>query len=112
MRITCDTKDTLPLSALSEFQGGLKKRDDGDYEKIRKSIEKYGFATPFFVWAHDGVNHVLDGHGRLETLKRMQADGEEIHEQVFVFLKDESKQANADLGDFIADNCVLPEAYE
>ena len=26
MRITCETKDTLPLSALTEFQGGLKKR--------------------------------------------------------------------------------------
>lgn len=78
MRITCETKDTLPLDALAEFQGGLKKRGDGDYEKIRKSIDKYGFATPFFVWAHDGVNHVLDGHGRLETLKRMRAAGEEI----------------------------------
>ncbi len=35
-----------------------------------------------------------------------------IHEQVLVFLKGESKQANADLGDFVADNCVLPEACE
>lgn len=96
MRITCDTKDTLPLAALSEFQGGLKKRGDGDYEKIRKSIEKYGFATPFFVWTHDGVNHVLDGHGRLETLKRMRADGEEIPPLpvVYVDCKDEADAKN------------------
>ena len=78
MRITCETKDTLPLSALTEFQGGLKKRTADDTKKIEKSINDYGFATPFFVWTHDGINSVLDGHGRLQTLKEMQKRGEEI----------------------------------
>ena len=78
MKITCDTKDTLPLSALTEFQGGLKKRTAEDTKKIEKSINDYGFATPFFVWKHDGINSVLDGHGRLQTLKEMQKRGEEI----------------------------------
>ena len=78
MRITCDTKDTLPLSAITEFQGGLKKRTDDDIKKIEKSIHDYGFATPFFVWKHEGKNKVLDGHGRLQALKRMAAKGEEI----------------------------------
>ena len=78
MRITCETKDTLPLSALTEFQGGLKKRTADDTKKIEKSINDYGFATPFFVWKHDGINSVLDGHGRLQTLKEMQKRGEEI----------------------------------
>src|SRR5574344_1847024 len=78
MRITCETKDTLPLSALTEFQGGLKKRTADDTKKIEKSINDYGFATPFFVWKHDGINSVLDGHGRLSALKEMQQRGEEI----------------------------------
>lgn len=78
MRITCETKDTLPLSALTEFQGGLKKRTAEDTKKIEKSINDYGFATPFFVWKHDGINSVLDGHGRLSALKEMQQRGEEI----------------------------------
>lgn len=78
MRITCETKDTLPLSALTEFQGGLKKRTADDTKKIEKSINDYGFATPFFVWRHDGINSVLDGHGRLQTLKEMQQRGENI----------------------------------
>lgn len=78
MRITCETKDTLPLCALTEFQGGLKKRTADDTKKIEKSINDYGFATPFFVWKHDGINSVLDGHGRLQTLKEMQKRGEEI----------------------------------
>ena len=78
MKITCETKDALPLSALTEFQGGLKKRTTEDTKKIEKSINDYGFATPFFVWKHDGINSVLDGHGRLQTLKEMQKRGEEI----------------------------------
>lgn len=96
MRITCDTKDTLPLSALTEFQGGLKKRTADDIGKIEKSIQKYGFATPFFVWRHDGVNHVLDGHGRLQTLKEMAARGEEMPALpvVYVECKDDAAARN------------------
>ena len=86
MRITCDTKDTLPLSALTEFQGGLKKRTDDDLAKIERSIKQYGFATPFFVWKHEGKNKVLDGHGRLQTLKAMQARGEIITDLPVVYI--------------------------
>ena len=93
MRITCDTKDTLPLSALTEFQGGLKKRTDDDIKKIEKSIHDYGFATPFFVWRHDGINNVLDGHGRLQTLKRMATKGEEIPTLPVVYIDCPNEQA-------------------
>ena len=86
MRITCDTKDTLPLSALTEFQGGLKKRTDDDLAKIERSIKQYGFATPFFVWKHAGKNKVLDGHGRLQTLKAMKARGEIIDDLPVVYI--------------------------
>ena len=86
MRITCDTKDTLPLSALTEFQGGLKKRTDDDLAKIERSIKQYGFATPFFVWKHEGKNKVLDGHGRLQTLKAMKARGEIIADLPVVYI--------------------------
>lgn len=96
MRITCETKDTLPLSALSEFQGGLKKRTSDDTAKIEKSIKDYGFATPFFVWKHDGINSVLDGHGRLEALKEMQKRGEEMPPLPVVYIdcKDEATAKN------------------
>lgn len=96
MRITCETKDTLPLSALTEFQGGLKKRTADDTKKIEKSINEYGFATPFFVWNHDGINSVLDGHGRLQALKEMQKRGEEIPALPVVYIdcKDEAAAKN------------------
>ena len=76
--INCTTEDHLELDQLTEFQGGLKNRTDGDYAKIIVSIQKYGFSFPFFVWSHDGINHVLDGHGRLGALKKLKAQGEVI----------------------------------
>ena len=78
MEVKCKTNDTLELSQLVEFQGNLKERTDADFEKIAKSIKKHGFAFPFFVWKHDGINHVLDGHGRMGALKRMVAQGEHL----------------------------------
>ena len=97
MRIACDTKDTLPLSELTEFQGGLKKRTDDDIAKIERSIEQYGFATPFFVWKHNGKNKVLDGHGRLQTLKAMQARGETIPDLPVVYIDLPNEEAAKNL---------------
>ena len=76
--INCTTEDHLDLGQLTEFQGGLKNRTEADYAKIIVSIQKYGFSFPFFVWAHDDINHVLDGHGRLGALQRLKAQGETI----------------------------------
>lgn len=92
MEVTCKAKDTLPLKDLVDFQGGLKTRSAADIEKIITSIKKFGFATPFFVWKHEGTNHVLDGHGRLLALKKMRQDGEEIPDLpvVYVDCKDEA----------------------
>lgn len=97
MKITCDTKDTLPLSELTEFQGGLKKRTDDDIAKIERSIEQYGFATPFFIWKHEGKNKVLDGHGRLQTLKAMQARGEVIPNLPVVYIDLPNEEAAKNL---------------
>lgn len=96
INITCSTKDQLPLDALEEFQGGLKERSDADYNKIIKSIKNYGFSFPFFVWKHDGINSLIDGHGRLGALQRMQAKGIVIPELpvVYVNCKDEEDAKN------------------
>ena len=73
--IKCDNEKTLELSEMTELQGGLKIRNESDYEKIRKSILTYGFSFPFFVWKSGKTNYLLDGHGRYETLKKMQEEG-------------------------------------
>jgi hypothetical protein len=46
--IKCDNEKTLELSEMTELQGGLKIRNESDYEKIKKSILTYGFSFPFF----------------------------------------------------------------
>lgn len=91
MKISCITSDWLHLEELTELQGNLKERTKKDIQKIITSINKFGFATPFFVWKHDGINHVLDGHGRLTALKYMKSQGEIIPELpvVYVDCKDE-----------------------
>ena len=73
--IKCDNEKTLELSEMTELQGGLKIRNESDYEKIKKSILTYGFSFPFFVGKLGKTNYLLDGHGRYETLKRMQEEG-------------------------------------
>lgn len=87
MRITCEAKDFLDIDVLTDFQGGLKSRSPEDIAKIQKSIQQYGFAAPFFVWFHDGIYHVLDGHGRLQALKDLQQHGEHIPPLPVVYIR-------------------------
>ena len=78
IRIECRGADLLPLDAIEEFQGNLKKRTSADIEKIITSITKYGFSFPFFVWNGDGHNRCLDGHGRIQALAEMRRRGESL----------------------------------
>lgn len=73
--IKCDNEKTLDIDEMTELQGGLKIRNESDYEKIKKSILTYGFSFPFFVWKSGKTNYLLDGHGRYETLKKMREEG-------------------------------------
>lgn len=75
IRIECRGADTLPLDAIEEFQGSLKKRGKKEIEQIITSIEKYGFSFPFFVWNGTGHNYCLDGHGRIQALAEMRRRG-------------------------------------
>lgn len=84
--INCETKDSLAMEELTEFQGELKHREESDIKKIAASIIKHGFAFPFFVWSHDEINHVFDGHGRLLALKYLKSKGEEIPNLPVVYI--------------------------
>ena len=97
LKISCDCKDTLKLGELTEFQGGLKSRTDGEIDKIVKSIKKHGFSFPFFVWKRDGVNNVLDGHGRLLALHRLDELGFLVPPLPVVYVDCKDEQAARDL---------------
>lgn len=114
MNYICNTADRLELGCLTEFQGGLKQRTAEDVEKIKKSIRRHGFAFPFFVWSHGGVNHVLDGHGRIQALKQMEKDGEAIPPLPVVYIdcRDEAEakelllKLNSHYGQMTADSVL------
>jgi hypothetical protein len=90
--IKCETKDTLELAELTELQGNLKARTDIDYDKIKLSIIKYGFSFPFFVWRGEDKNYILDGHGRMATLCKMQKDGYIIPPLPVVYIQAKDKK--------------------
>lgn len=96
LRIACTGAGVLSLKSLSEFQGGLKKRTDNDINLIRKSLERYGFSFPVFVWKHSKKNYCLDGHGRMAALKEMVAEGWEVPSLPVAYIeaKDEAEAKN------------------
>lgn len=97
LKITCTYNETLKLDELSDFQGHLKIRNDEDYKKIIKSIEKYGFSFPFFVWKNNDKNLVLDGHGRLRALQIMREKGTEIDDIPVVYVDVKNEKEAKDL---------------
>ncbi len=78
IEITCTGSAVLDIEDIKEFQGELKKRTDKELDQIEKSILKYGFSFPFFIWERGEENLCLDGHGRLLALKRMRLQGIEV----------------------------------
>lgn len=74
LKISCDTKDLLHIDELEQFQGQLKSLDDAGLKKLMKSIIKYGFSFPIFVWK----KNILDGHQRLAAVKKLIDEGHEI----------------------------------
>lgn len=78
IRITCDGADYMPLAALRNFQGGLKKLSPFSMAKLRRSIEKHGFAFPVFVWRDSQQKqkcYIIDGHQRVAVVRSMLRDG-------------------------------------
>ena len=61
IKITCKGSGAMPLDDFINFQGNLKTLDKTEFEKLKRSILKYGFAFPVFVWRR----HIFDGHQRI-----------------------------------------------
>ena len=62
------------MDRIEEFQGNLKKLSKKNLEKLKKAHSRRtgGFNVPFFVWDHEGMYKVLDGHQRLRALRRYE----------------------------------------
>jgi len=93
IRIACTGSDMLPLDAIEDFQGGLKKRGKKEIEQIITSIMRFGFSFPFYVWNGSGHNYCLDGHGRIAALSELRRRGENLptFPVVYIDAKDEAE---------------------
>lgn len=89
--VTCDTGEFLNLGQFTKFQGKLKFRDEGDIGKVKKSILRYGFSFPFFVWKNKNWNYILDGHGRELALCELENEGYEIPPLPVVYISAENE---------------------
>ena len=69
--ITCKGSSTVPLDKLKNFQGNLKTLESTEFEKLKRSILKYGFSFPVFVWR----DQILDGHQRVFVVRSMVDEG-------------------------------------
>lgn len=71
IKITCKGQKYIPLNQLKAFQGNLKELHPKEFEKLKRSILKYGFSFPVFVWN----NHILDGHQRIYVMAELIKEG-------------------------------------
>jgi len=91
IKVLSDTKDTLKVGEMTEFQGKLKHRSPKQVEALAESLLSDGLIMPFVIWRHDGKNLLLDGHGRYRAIQYLAekyeaSDGEEILQQDFPVL--------------------------
>ena len=78
LRVTCTASKMVALNDLVPFQGELKSLGKNEYEKLKKSILRYGISFPFFLWKNRGKLKVLDGHQRERVLIQMRDEGYQI----------------------------------
>lgn len=74
IKITCKGQKYLAVEELQGFQGNLKNLNANELEKLKRSILKYGFSFPVFVWGQQ----MLDGHQRIFAVKNLLKNGYSI----------------------------------
>ena len=91
IKITCKGQQYIPLGKLKSFQGNLKELRSDEFEKLKRSILKYGFSFPVFVWK----NNILDGHQRIYVTAELVKEGYAIGDipAVEIDAKDETEAA-------------------
>jgi hypothetical protein len=75
IRIRCQGASTLPIDAIFDFQGGLKRLSQENAIRLATSLFVNGFCAPFFIWERDSDAMCLDGHGRLNVLCGLREAG-------------------------------------
>ena len=78
IQIKCEGKTFLPLDAILEFQGNLKRISKDNLQRLKNNIITNGFIAPMFVWDDRGDYKLLDGHGRIKALISLRQEDYDI----------------------------------
>jgi hypothetical protein len=96
LELKCETIDTAPITAMTPFQGDLKKRSQADIDMLAESLMTEGLLMPFALWrAPDNRLMLLDGHGRYEAIIRIALKDSTVLTQDFpvTLIKAETEEA-------------------
>jgi hypothetical protein len=82
--LKCSTEDSMLITAMTPFQGDLKKRTPQDIADLADSLVTEGLLMPFVLWQDgDDSFKILDGHGRYEAIIRIALRDSSVLTQVF-----------------------------
>lgn len=75
--IKCKGAGTLNIDEMKPLQGALKVLTPENYAKFRAEVERDGFIEPVSIWEDpvSGKTFILNGHQRIDGLKRMREEG-------------------------------------
>lgn len=93
-------KNNLPVidyKKLIPLQKDLKILSEQSKEKLKKSLLKYGFRFPFFVWKNNGKIYINDGHSRCKVLAELENEGENIPKLPYIEISAKDKKQAAEL---------------
>ena len=60
---------SIPISQLTPYKLNARRHTEYQIDKIRQSIENYGFNDPIGVWGDQNI--VVEGHGRIMAAKKL-----------------------------------------
>ena len=81
--------EIVPLEKLNTFQPeDFKKCTKDQLGKLKKSLIKNGFTSPFFVWQHNQKIKIIDGHHRLKAILELKKEGCKIPDEYPVIFLD------------------------
>jgi hypothetical protein len=78
IEISCKGSGFADFEEIENLQGEIKSLSEANLEKLKKSILKYGFSAPIFIWENAGKKWSLDGIQRIKALHSLKDDGYKI----------------------------------
>ena len=83
VQVTCEGAATIRLDDVVGLQGDLKSLSEVNYNRLKLSMLRHGFAFPLAIARIDGKPYgVIDGHQRDRVLKQMRSEGYDVPEEI------------------------------